>query len=601
MLLDESTHRAQEWEINSCYQVDSSNFTLRHSWDPCIPLSRRTVMKRSFPHPSSNSITTSVDRDLQKKRQSRFSYPSRLRHPSRSLSPTNEQDFVVNLDAVHKGICIRIVNTFLDGDQAAYTIWVLDIESGKEWYAPCRYYSDFLDLRSATACEATADLSFPLKKWGILSSIGKREFSADTQMKDTNLELLENFLRELCGLVYRGTLHPKVAEVAVHLQSFLGCDACFRSETNPTLTQIAVSESSYRNDFLSGRNKAQRESLLQLKRSLHLYVYRLFLLPVMERLVSQFIDEVKKGTPTLDKMQALEKKSSTALKDYVLINLEKLRIFLDQLQDLIFEGCENDMKSIAEQNEVETLSSDNSYCINKLQEAIREHIEIESYVPLRSVVSRQLVNGWRNDDMLMQFKFDELQKRPQSYFKIHPNHYSPSEWHSVSEILRIGVGRSTLPCVKLRAIVDAATTIPWLYSEEHFPSAPTHSPSDDYEEKKTVHGRRSKELLGADDFLPIFIFCIVRAKIERPCALCKCPNYLLSSFVIRHFFVASPIVGLPCFYFNVLTMTGILLRTLCHPSKRSGETGYYLASFEAAIEHIKEIDLAEYYNDFTFI
>ncbi len=58
---------------------------------------------------------------------------------------------------------------------------------------------------------------------------------------------------------------------------------------------------------------------------------------------------------------------------------------------------------------------------------------------------------------------------------------------------------STLPCVKLRAIVDAAREISRLHESEH----------------------GGQELLGADEFLPIFIFCVVRAEMERPCALSK--------------------------------------------------------------------------------
>ena len=76
---------------------------------------------------------------------------------------------------------------------------------------------------------------------------------------------------------------------------------------------------------------------------------------------------------------------------------------------------------------------------------------------------------------------------------------SPSHWQSVARILKQGVGMSTLPCVKLRAIVDAAREISQLHGREH----------DGY------------DLLGADDFLPIFIFCVVRAEMERPCALSK--------------------------------------------------------------------------------
>ena len=38
---------------------------------------------------------------------------------------------------------------------------------------------------------------------------------------------------------------------------------------------------------------------------------------------------------------------------------------------------------------------------------------------------------------------------------------------------------------------------------------------------------------------------------------------------------------------------GVLLRTLCDRINRNGEIGYFLASFEAAITHIQEIDLTE--------
>ena len=61
----------------------------------------------------------------------------------------------------------------------------------------------------------------------------------------------------------------------------------------------------------------------------------------------------------------------------------------------------------------------------------------------------------------------------------------------------------------------------------------------------------------SSSFLPIFIFCVVQAEIDRPCALC------------------------------------VLLRSLCDRINQMGEIGYYLASFEAAVTHIQEIDLSE--------
>jgi len=505
----------------------------------------------------------------QRKGASLLSYPAQGLHHSRSFAP--EGDIYINLEAVRKCVCIRIVNTFLDGGQTAYTIWVSDLESGREWYAPVRYFQDFLDLRDVTNCEATADLPFPFKRWGVLPSIGSRDVSSPWKSKDPRCNQLEQFLRGLSAMVYRGPLHPKIAEVAFHLQSFLGCDACYEAEENLALHhQVAVSEASYwRKEFLEGHNEAQTETRLHLKQALQRYVYRIFLLPVLEQLTSRFIEEVQKQAPSIEEMKTLEKKGRTSLKDAALQNLEKLQGFLDQLQDLLLEGCEEDMRSISDHSDFSTLKNfmtpgaDNSYRATLYMEAIREQVEIEAYVPLRSVMSRQLVNGWRHDDMEMQFKMQELQKRPQSYFKINPKHQSPTDWCSVSKILREGVGHSTLPCVKLRAIVDAAKEISRLYIEEHSQSQSQHESSGNHDKKPGTHDGR--EVLGADDFLPIFIFCIVRAEIERPSALC------------------------------------VLLQTLCHPSKRNGETGYFLASFEAAIEHIREIDLKEYYNDFAFI
>ena len=141
--------------------------------------------------------------------------------------------------------------------------------------------------------------------------------------------------------------------------------------------------------------------------------------------------------------------------------------------------------------------------------------------------------------MGVHFKSNVLRKRSQPMFRISPQKISPSNWQSVATILKRGVGMSTLPCNKLRAIVDAAREISFLYEEEH---------CNDEEEFPE---------LGADEFLPIFIYCVVRAEIERPCAL------------------------------------SVLLTTLCDRMNRIGEIGYFLASFEAAIAHIQELDLTE--------
>jgi len=57
--------------------------------------------------------------------------------------------------------------------------------------------------------------------------------------------------------------------------------------------------------------------------------------------------------------------------------------------------------------------------------------------------------------------------------------------------------------------------------------------------------------LGADDFLPIFIYVVSQGDIEE------------------------------------LALMKELMCELCDPDRRLSEAGYYVACFEAAIEHIK--------------
>jgi hypothetical protein len=270
-----------------------------------------------------------------------------------------------------------------------------------------------------------------------------------------------------------------------------------------------------------------------LQKSIQRYTYRIFLLNVMKAIINDFVDATRSRGPKLEEIESLQMQAT--LQQRAKTDLDRIQRFLDQLVDLILEGCDHDLQQIAQHSYYADIlvEYDEDSWERLVREAVRQQVEIEVYVPLRSVVSRLLVNGWRHEDMQVQFKIRELVKRPQQSFRI--KHASPSQWQSVSKILKQGVGMSTLPCVKLRAIVDAAREINRLYQEEQQTSTP----------------------LGADDFLPIFIFCVVRADMERPCALC------------------------------------VLLQTLCDKLNRIGEIGYFLASFQAAIAHITELDLTQ--------
>ncbi|KAL7552984.1 hypothetical protein ACHAWF_016220 [Thalassiosira exigua] len=467
---------------------------------------------------------------------------------------SDPSDVFVPLMGVRKAICVRIMNTFLDNrNRTAFTIWCYDVESGMEWYAPVRYYNDFRDLRTALirVDKTIGDIPFPSLGWSLGFASEAKE-SAKT--KEARRSQLEVFLRRVFAGMYRAKLHPFLAEVAVHLQTFVGCDTVLGEgdELRMSLSkQVAISESTYGKRTPDPKSEPDNNAQMHLKRSIMRYCYRLFLLPSVEQLVSQFIDAaIEKVTAEAMGPATRKRRKGEATKD-----VEKIRDFIDQVQELILEGCHDDFVSMSQRRDFAALVDDldNSVRDGLFREAVREQTELEVYVPLRSTISKYLVYAWYNEDQEVKHKMKALAEKPQSYFRIPKEHRSRSDWKSVSRILQEGVGRSTLPCVKLRAVVDAAKEITQLDSEERsvFPDA-------SFFDGKVVTKTKA---LGADDFLPIFIFCLVRAKIERPSALCE------------------------------------LLSLMCDPAKMNGETGYYLASFHAALTHIHELDMTEAEND----
>ena len=96
------------------------------------------------------------------------------------------------------------------------------------------------------------------------------------------------------------------------------------------------------------------------------------------------------------------------------------------------------------------------------------------------------------------------------------------------------VGSYTLPCDRLDVLLAAAREVPIIFAAEH----------------------GGEEVLGGDDFLPIFVYVVVQA-------------------------------GIPD-----LRYLQTVLSALCDPDKRLSETGYYVATFEAAVEHVRALPLA---------
>ena len=118
-----------------------------------------------------------------------------------------------------------------------------------------------------------------------------------------------------------------------------------------------------------------------------------------------------------------------------------VRDFIDQVQELILEGCHADFLSISQRRDFVALADDADGSVREevFREAVREFCEIEIYVPLRSTISKYLVYAYYNEDMEMKHKMNALVDKPQSYFRIPKESRSRSDWQSVSTILREGV------------------------------------------------------------------------------------------------------------------------------------------------------------------
>ncbi len=381
----------------------------------------------------------------------------------------------------------------------------------------CRYFQDFCDLRSAVSRlhKGVEKLPFPSNRWF------ESEASSSHSFKEVRCYELELFLRSLCTMLYKDETVPeqsRILEIALYIQTFLGCDAHINFETSGLVSSNI--------DNKDRRIEARR--LLQ--QAARLYTFRIFLLPPMNSLVAQFIIELKKSFVLFERRKTVSKTSGDLEKEKILLELSRVKHFYSSITKLINDGCSKDFDLIIKNAPYGPfLVNENS----TIREAVREQIEIHAYVPLRSLISRLLVFGWRYDDKEIHFKMQILKEKSQSFFKIENKHQSPSQWQSVVNILTRGVGQSTLPCNKLCAVVDAGKEVARLSKIE----------SDG-------------DPLGADDFLPIFIYCVVRAEIERPCAL------------------------------------AILLRNLCDENQLLGEIGYYLSSFEAAIAYVHDLDLS---------
>lgn len=236
-----------------------------------------------------------------------------------------------------------------------------------------------------------------------------------------------------------------------------------------------------------------------------------------------------------------------------------------------------------------------------ISDAIRHELEERVCVPLMLDLNAYLRAKVLHKENQFRQRVFQLKGKPQSYFGIPIDKISLSSWRSVVDAIK-EIDDVFLPLDKMRKLVATAHSIHALYKTERqmyrssLPPARRHSrrhsisfsavpppasaPSrgsslidDDAVGAEQLHERESslhdtdddaaaaaaraeqEDVLSGDDFLPIFIYVIVHSDLAAP------------------------------------IMTQVLLNRLCDPEKRRSESGYYLATFEAALHHILSRDV----------
>lgn len=443
------TERARQWESMSCFRIHPSSHRLVPQFDvkdlppdmaSMVIYSEDSMTPTTFtpstPPLSNNSPLIPIEylqacygkdeeilasrqhqeakRDGRSQRAMLYPGIQGQRLEQHSSLPFDNTIFIP-LYGVRKALSARIVNTFVEESTrlVAYTIWVYDVESGAEWYAPIRYFQDFCDLRAATLAldsPSISALGFPKTTgWGMFSP--KRGADEPAHVQETKCRQLEQFLRGLCSLVYVcQPIHPDVAEISIHVQSFLGVEAGLAEQNDFDHDPTNFSSDSVPSPMpdkigSQDENVAVKQSL---KKAIQRYTWRLFLLNTMRAIVNDFVETVRARGPKLQEIEALEAQGRATLKARAMGDLERIRAFLDQLVDLILDGSMQDLDSMTQRGEYvairKCLDFEPAQWERLVREAVREQVEIEVYVPLRSVVSRLLVNGWRHEDMEVQFK-----------------------------------------------------------------------------------------------------------------------------------------------------------------------------------------------------
>eukprot|EP00301_Raphidiophrys_heterophryoidea_P022119 c6355_g1_i1.p1 GENE.c6355_g1_i1~~c6355_g1_i1.p1 ORF type:complete len:591 (-),score=117.85 c6355_g1_i1:299-2071(-) len=166
-----------------------------------------------------------------------------------------------------------------------------------------------------------------------------------------------------------------------------------------------------------------------------------------------------------------------------------------------------------------------------IEHTLQQAIILPLFDEIRALVRNETM---RKRENILCVRFLSMRSIHQLGFGVSESTLSSSNWALAVQELQL-INGCQIPSDMLKALMASARMVYMLYKHEH-------------EEK-------NHQLMGADDFLPIFIFVIVQACVECP------------------LFVADFMWG------------------LTDPQTLSGEGGYYITVFQSAMHHLRMINV----------
>jgi hypothetical protein len=306
-----------------------------------------------------------------------------------------------------------------------------------------------------------------------------------------------------------------------------------------------VSDSTVRRFSLSKKTKEiQTEyNLFIYKEGTAEYNLRTFLQKII------FDKESDEGSTLNDFIETFKEKGRT---------FNDVRHFIDGLHTFLMEKRGNQLASSLTSDADEELSELSKIQISTISFIVFITIEEAVYMPLKEILTNMLLEeNKRSIDIspkenLIIRNMKLLAKRSQENSNIPAELISPLGWQSAIYELS-SLENNLTPSLQLNALTRCAKAI---YSEYKHVILPNIQALDD----------KSKSHLGADEFLPIFMYVFCKSSLQRP------------------------------------SIHYQLMWKLCHPDQLHGECGYYLTVYESSVDFVsKEIQRKSLLNSlFTF-